>query len=107
MNKQQYEDYKYVMQDTYQIYLGSKYTFGEIVENEEIPFKFRLLVELLCLSGGGSFHYTGKSDLLSGAKGYGIPYLQAYKDEGKGQCPEGKENPKGQKMGVYHPDTSH
>ncbi len=45
MNKQQYEDYKYVMQDTYQIYLGSKYTFGEIVENEEIPFKFRLLVE--------------------------------------------------------------
>lgn len=45
MHKQQYEDYKYVMQDTYQIYLGSKYTFQEIVISEEVPFKFRLIVE--------------------------------------------------------------
>ena len=45
MLKQTYEDYKYVMQDTYQLYLGVKYTFEEVVENEEIPFKFRLIVE--------------------------------------------------------------
>ena len=45
MQKQQYEDYKYVMQDTYQLYLGSKYSFREILDNEEIPFKFRLIVE--------------------------------------------------------------
>lgn len=45
MYKQQYEDYKYVMQDTYQLYLGAKYTFEELVENEEVPFKFRLIVE--------------------------------------------------------------
>lgn len=45
MLKQQYEDYKYVMQDTYQLYLGAKYSFEEIVDNEEIPFKFRLIVE--------------------------------------------------------------
>lgn len=45
MYKQQYEDYKYVMQDTYQIYLGVKYTLEEIVENEDVPFKFRLIVE--------------------------------------------------------------
>ena len=45
MQKQQYEDYKYVMQDTYQLYLGSRYTFREILNNEEIPFKFRLIVE--------------------------------------------------------------
>ena len=45
MMKQQYEDYKYVMQDTYQLYLGSHYTFREILNNEEIPFKFRLIAE--------------------------------------------------------------
>lgn len=45
MYKQQYEDFKYVMQDTYQLYLGSKYTFAEICGNEDIPFKFRLIVE--------------------------------------------------------------
>ena len=45
MMKQQYEDYKYVMQDTYQLYLGSRYTFREILNNEEIPFKFRLIAE--------------------------------------------------------------
>ena len=45
MHKQQYEDYKYVMQDTYQLYLGAKYSFDEIIDNEDIPFKFRLVVE--------------------------------------------------------------
>ena len=45
MHRQVYEDYKYVMQDTYQLYLGAKYTFEEIIDNEEIPFKFRLIVE--------------------------------------------------------------
>ncbi len=45
MHRQEYVDYKYVMQDTYQLYLGAKYTFEEIMDNEEIPFKFRLIVE--------------------------------------------------------------
>lgn len=45
MYKRKYEDYKYVMQDTYQLYLGAKYTFEELTEDEEVPFKFRLLVE--------------------------------------------------------------
>ena len=45
MYKQQYEDYKYVMQDTYLLYLGAKYTFEEICGNEDVPFKFRLIVE--------------------------------------------------------------
>ena len=45
MHKQQYEDYKYVMQDTYQLYLGAKYSFEELIDNEEVPFKFRLIVE--------------------------------------------------------------
>jgi hypothetical protein len=45
MNKSTYEDYKYSMQDTSSLYIGAKYTFGEIIENEEIYFKFRLIVE--------------------------------------------------------------
>ena len=45
MYKQQYEDYKYVMQDTYQMYLGTKYSIQEVIVNEEVPFKFWLIVE--------------------------------------------------------------
>lgn len=45
MQKTVYEDYKYSMQDTSKLYIGTKYTFGEILDNEEIMFKFRLIVE--------------------------------------------------------------
>lgn len=45
MYRQEYQDYKYVMQDTYLLYVGAKYTFEELVENEDAPFKFRLIVE--------------------------------------------------------------
>ena len=40
-----YEDYKYSMQDTARIYVGSKYTIGELLEAEDILFKFRMIVE--------------------------------------------------------------
>lgn len=43
--KQSYEDYKYVMVDTGNVYLGAKYTYGEILQNEDIPFKIRTIVE--------------------------------------------------------------
>lgn len=45
MQKTTYEDYKYNMQDTGNLYIGSKYTLNEIIEEEEITFKFRLIVE--------------------------------------------------------------
>ena len=45
MQKTTYEDYKYSMQDTGNLYIGSKYTLNEIIENENITFKFRLIVE--------------------------------------------------------------
>ncbi|MBQ3899256.1 MAG: hypothetical protein II741_05370 [Lachnospiraceae bacterium] len=41
MNKTVYEDYKYSMQDTGNLYVGAKYTINEIAENEDILFKFR------------------------------------------------------------------
>lgn len=45
MHKTNYEDYKYHMQDTGNLYIGAKYTLDEIVEEEEIMFKFRMIVE--------------------------------------------------------------
>lgn len=45
MQKTVYEDYKYSMQDTSRVYVGCKYTFGELLEEDEILFKFRMLVE--------------------------------------------------------------
>lgn len=43
--KQSYEDYKYVMGDTGNLYLGARYTYGELLGNEEVPFKIRAIVE--------------------------------------------------------------
>lgn len=45
MQKTVYEDYKYSMQDTASLYVGTKYTLGEILDEENISFKFRLIVE--------------------------------------------------------------
>lgn len=45
MQKTVYEDYKYSMQDTSRLYVGCKYTFRELLEEEEISFKFRLIME--------------------------------------------------------------
>ena len=45
MQKTVYEDFKYSMQDTGRIYVGSRYTFGELLEAEDIPFKFRLIMD--------------------------------------------------------------
>lgn len=44
MNKTVYEDYKYCIQDVSNIYIGSKYTLGELLENDSIPFKLQLFV---------------------------------------------------------------
>ena len=45
MQRKTYEDYKYSMQDTGRLYVGSKYTMGELLEAEGILFKFRMIVE--------------------------------------------------------------
>ena len=44
-NKITYEDGKYSLQDVGTLYVGTKYTFEELLDNEEISFKFRLVVE--------------------------------------------------------------
>lgn len=45
MQKTRYEDNKYSMQDTGSLYVGTKYTLQEITQEEDILFKFRLIVE--------------------------------------------------------------
>ena len=40
-----YEDYKYSMQDVNRIYVGCKYTFEELLEAEDISFKFRMIMQ--------------------------------------------------------------
>ena len=44
MQSSVYEDYKYFLQETSYFYVGSKYTLQEIIENEEILFKFRKVI---------------------------------------------------------------
>lgn len=60
--KQQYEDYKYIMMDTAFLYLGSKYSYQEVLENEEVPFKFRTIVERYLIPEIGA-ETTLESDL--------------------------------------------
>lgn len=45
MHRTVYEDYKYSMQDTGRLYVGCKYTFGELLEDEEVMFKFRMVMQ--------------------------------------------------------------
>lgn len=37
-------DFKYVMLDTGNIYLGAKYTFGDLMEHEMVPFKLKAIL---------------------------------------------------------------
>lgn len=45
MKQTSYEDYKYSMQDVGRLYVGCKYTFAELIEEEELLFKFRMLMQ--------------------------------------------------------------
>ncbi|MBO4751061.1 MAG: hypothetical protein J5546_12200 [Lachnospiraceae bacterium] len=44
-NDRIYEDGKYSIQDVGTLYVGCKFTFEELLECEEVPFKFRLVCE--------------------------------------------------------------
>lgn len=50
MQKKVYENYKYCMQDTSRLYVGCKYTFEELLEDDDVPFKLRMLVQRYILS---------------------------------------------------------
>lgn len=37
-------DFKYVMQDTGSVYLGARFTFQELMEQESVPFKIKAIL---------------------------------------------------------------
>lgn len=37
-------DFKYVMQDTGSVYLGARFTFGELLQQEMVPFKIKAIL---------------------------------------------------------------
>lgn len=39
-----YEDFKYVMQDVSNLYLGAKFTYEELMEHERVPFKLKAIL---------------------------------------------------------------
>ena len=45
-----YQDYRYILQDTRLLFVGSKFQFGDIAKEEEIPFKFRSII-MRCVLG--------------------------------------------------------
>ena len=45
MQKTVYEDFKYSMQDVGRVYVGCKYSFEELLDDEDLLFKFRMIVE--------------------------------------------------------------
>ena len=45
MKIQSYEDYKYVMADTSRFYIGAKYSYRELIFNEDVPFKAKTIFE--------------------------------------------------------------
>lgn len=41
----QQDDYKYVIQSIGTVCLGARYTYGEMLEDEKVPFKFQAIIQ--------------------------------------------------------------
>jgi len=46
----EYQDYRYVLQNTSALYIGAKFNFADIVKEEEVPFKFRAIMSKYALT---------------------------------------------------------
>ena len=44
MKTEQVQDFKYIMQDTGNLYFGKELTYREIYDNEEVAFKFKAVI---------------------------------------------------------------
>lgn len=40
-----YDDYKYVLQDTATISFGAKYSYNEMIHDDDVNFKFKIIIE--------------------------------------------------------------
>ena len=64
-------DFKYVMMDTGNVYLGARFTFGELMEQELVPFKLKTIIRRYFLpettedtSLESQFYYLEKATVL-------------------------------------------
>ena len=64
-------DFKYVMIDTGNVYLGARFTFGELMEQELVPFKLKTIIRRYLLpettedtSLESQFYYLEKDTVL-------------------------------------------
>jgi hypothetical protein len=48
-------DFKYCMQDTEKIYIGARFSYQDLMDEEHVPFKFQTIIE----------HYISKDTALS------------------------------------------
>lgn len=39
------DDFKYVMQDVEKLYFGARYSYDELMVNQDVPFKFKTIIE--------------------------------------------------------------
>lgn len=69
LDRKSYGDYKYIMLDTSYLYVGSRFTYTELMEEEDVPFKFKSILERYLLpevEGNTSleshFYYMKKGD---------------------------------------------
>ena len=70
-NTTRYEDYKYVMQDAGNLYIGAKYSHEELLEQEMIPFKLKTILIRYVLTEASpettlesQFYYLEENDFL-------------------------------------------
>lgn len=91
MKQSVYEDYKYSMQDTSRVYVGCKYTFAELLEAEEVMFKFRMIVQKYIASEYDpedtletQLYYLKPEDFL-------VKLYRQMKARGEGQCDRREE----------------
>lgn len=66
-----YEDFKYVMQDTGNLYLGAKYSYEELLRAEAVPFKLKAIINHYVLKEASpettlesQFYYLDKESFL-------------------------------------------
>ncbi len=114
MQKTVYENYKYSLQDTAKVYIGAKYTFAELLDQDEVAFKFRLIVEryILAEKRGGSPGYAGDSSVLSEAGQFSCEDLRPDQGSGEDQYHRGEKKDFRQRQkalcheGIEHPGIS-
>lgn len=114
MQKTVYENYKYSLQDTAKVYIGAKYTFAELLDQDEVAFKFRLIVEryILAEKEVDPPGYAGDSSVLSEAGQFSCEDLRPDQGSGEDQYHRGEKKDFRQRQkalchgGIEHPGIS-